>query len=165
MAIDFSKGMTRKTPASQGKMTYAQAKQKSLDNLADAIASVKAFEKENGRLPTGNELPAGLVKVGADGETCVGWRIANKPVHFNQESKDAYYPSKSGWEADLNELASQIEAGKHEDVLIEAYERPAKAPTENMLAKRQARAEAKQAGQAHFVHNGTTYVTETGKVK
>lgn len=164
MAIDFSKGMTRKAPASKGKMTFEQAKKTSLKNLEAAIKAVKDYQKENGKLPTGNAMPAGLVKVGADGETCIGWRLANKPVFFNQESKDAYYPC-TDWEADLRALAADIEAGKHTDVLVEAYDRPFKEPSPAMLAKRAARAEAKQNGQAHFISGGKTYVTKTGKIK
>jgi len=162
MAVDFSKGMTRKAPKSQGRMSYSDAKQKSLDNLDKAIDAVHKHIKKFGALPTGNQMPAGLVKAGAEGEPCIGWRIANKPVHFNQESKDAYYPC-SDWEADLRSLAKEIAAGKHEDVLVEAYERKTKEPTEGMREKREARNAAKQRGEANFTWNGNTYSVKTGR--
>lgn len=162
MAIDFSKGMTRKAPTSKGKMSFADAKKASLDNLEKAISAVKAFQQKEGKLPSGNAMPAGLVKVGNEGETCIGWRIANKPVHFNQESKDAYYPC-GDWEADLRSLAADIKAGKHEDVLVEAYERPTREPSQGMLEKRAARNAAKNAKQNTFVWNGNTYNVATGK--
>lgn len=164
MAIDFSKGMSRKAPQAKGKMDFTQAKQAAQDNLDNAIKAVKAFVAKAQRLPTGNEMPAGLVKVGADGDTCIGWRIANKPVHFNQKSKDAYYGIGGGdWEADLRSLAAEIKAGKHEDVLLEAFERPSKPASGFMIEKRQARAAAKQAGASTFQAGGNTYRTKDGK--
>ena len=163
MAIDFSKGMTRKAPQSKGRMSYTDAKKASLDNLENAIDAVKAYQTKEGKLPTGNAMPAGLVKVGNEGEICIGWRITNKPVHFNAESKDAYYPCED-WEADLRNLAAEIKAGKHEDVLLEAYERTSKPPTEFMVEKREARAMAKQKEERTFVARGKTYITDTGKI-
>lgn len=167
MAFDITKatGMVKKAPKQAGPMSYPEARQKSLDNLETAIQAVKDFEKKNGKLPTGNDMPAGLVKVGADGKTNIGWRIANKPVFFNQESKDAYYGPCPDWEDALRSLAEQIAAGKHEDVLVEAYDRPNKKPSDAQLRKRNARAEAKQAGEATFRANGKTYLTATGKLK
>lgn len=166
MAFDITKAapMSRKAPKSSGPMTYAEAKQASLNNLDKAIQSAKDFQSKHGALPTGNQMPAGLVKVGANGDVSIGWRISNKPVHFT-EAKTAYYACSSDWESDIRDLAAQIRDGKHEDALVEAHDRKSKPPTAGMIAKREARAEAKANGEAHFAVNGKTYITASGKLK
>jgi hypothetical protein len=166
MAFDIYKlsGMVKKTPQQAGPKPYAEARQDSLDNLEKAIQAVKDFEKEHGKLPTGNDMPAGLVKMAANGDVNIGWRIANMPVFFDQESKDAYYGPCADWEADLRALAAQIEAGHCEDVLVEAHSRPKKEPSPFQIEKRAERAKAKQEGNEYFSVRGKTYVTNTGKV-
>ena len=165
MAMNFKgTAFVSKTPTSKGPQDYATARASSLANFEKQIKAVKDHLALHKRLPQGQDLPAGLVKVDAEGRPCIGWRISNNNVHFDPESKASFYYQGDDWEAALRNLKAEIEAGNFETELQEAFTRKGKGPSDFQIERRAARAAAKQAGELTYTCRGKKYTVNPDRV-
>lgn len=108
-------------------MTYEKALDNSLqEQIVNQLNNWKtgAIMGKNGR-----PKPSNWFRQDADGQWMVCWRISNKPVYFTAKAKErkGWMPIKGDKVDDaLKALQSEVDSGKHDKVLREAYNRPAR---------------------------------------
>ena len=154
MAFDWNyaaSNTVEKATSSTEPMTFDRAKSKSLGNKEENDKQEQGVSKQlenwkakkiNGK--NNKPSPSNWFYKDVNGNWSVSWRISNKPVFFNDACKQA-----GGWlpikgddvEGALNALKDEILSGKHDDALIDAYDRKPK-PKPKRKKKEEATEEA-----------------------
>ena len=126
MAFDFKKAasvkMVRKSQPTK-KKDFNDAKRDSLTKAFDK--QIENYQKGLLTDKNGNPKPSNWMRKDEAGNEFISWRISNKPVYFAPE----FAGEAKGWMYsddvvnDLNSLREDIEAGKFDKQLKEAYTR------------------------------------------
>lgn len=125
MAFDLKKAasvkMTRISQPSK-KKNFEEAKRDSLTKAFDK--QIENYQKGLLADKNGNPKPSNWMRKDAAGKEFISWRISNKPIYLSEE-----FAKEKGWMfsddvvGDLNRLREDIEAGKFDKELKEAYNR------------------------------------------
>jgi len=132
MAFDFSyadKQTINNATKPSEPMTYEKALDNSLqEQIVNQLNNWKTGDimGKNGR-----PKPSNWFRQDADGQWMVCWRISNKPVYFTETSGNK---DRKGWlpikgdkvDEALRALQAEVDSGKHDKALREAYNRPAR---------------------------------------
>ena len=108
-------------------MTFEKARDNSLQD--QCAKQLKNWDTGDIMGSNGSPKPSNWFRQDADGQWMVCWRISNKPVYFTPtaEKKKGWLPIK-GDKVDeaLKSLQKEVDSGKFDKQLREAYNRPAR---------------------------------------